>query len=41
LKLDRDTVAIDQKKIEEEERFDDKLVLKTKNPLPPEQLALK
>lgn len=41
LMLDRETVAIDQKKIEAEERFDGKWVLKTNTNLPAEKVALK
>lgn len=41
LKIDRDTVSINDKKIEEEARFDGKWVLKTNTVLPAEQVALK
>jgi transposase len=41
LKLDRETVAINQQKIEEEARYDGKWVLKTNTPLTAEQVALK
>ncbi|MBT9136983.1 MAG: hypothetical protein DDT34_02069 [Firmicutes bacterium] len=41
LKLDRDSVAVDQKKIEEEARFDGKWVLKTNTSLTAEQAALR
>jgi len=41
LKVDRDSVAIDPKKIEEAARFDGKWVLKTNTTLPAEQVALK
>jgi len=41
LKLDRDTVAVNQEKIEEEARYDGKWVLKTNTTLTAEQTALK
>lgn len=41
LKMDRDTVSINDKKIEEEARFDGKWVLKTNTSLTAEQVALK
>jgi transposase len=41
LKLDRDHLCLDQEKIDEEERFDGKWVLKTNTFLSPEQVALK
>jgi len=41
LKLDRDTVAVNQEKIEEEARYDGKWVLKTNTALTAEQTALK
>lgn len=41
LKLDRETVSINQAKIEEEGRYDGKWVLKTNTILPAEQIALK
>jgi transposase len=41
LKVDRDTISIDQAKIEDEARFDGKWVLKTNTTLSPEQVALK
>lgn len=41
LKIDRDTVSINEKKIEEEARFDGKWVLKTNTDLTAEQVALK
>ena len=41
LKLDRDTVAVNQEKIEEEARYDGKWVLKTNTALTAEQAALK
>jgi len=41
LKLDRDTVAVNQEKIEEEARYDGKWVLKTNTTLTTEQVALK
>jgi transposase len=41
LKVDRDSVAIDPKKIEEAARFDGKWVLKTNTTLTAEQVALK
>lgn len=41
LKLDRDSVAVDEKKIEEEARFDGKWVLKTNTSLTAEQVALR
>jgi transposase len=41
LKLDRDTVAVNQEKIEEEARYDGKWVLKTNTTLTGEQAALK
>jgi transposase len=41
LSLDRETVSINQQKLQEEERFDGKWVLKTNTHLPPEQVALK
>jgi len=41
LMLDRETIVIDQKKIEAEERFDGKWVLKTNTNLPAEKVALK
>jgi len=41
LKLDRDTVAVNQEKIEEEARYDGKWVLKTNTTLTAEQVALK
>jgi transposase len=41
LKLDRDTVAVNQGKIEEEARYDGKWVLKTNTTLTAEQTALK
>ena len=41
LKLDRETVAINQDKIEEEARYDGKWVLKTNTTLTAEQVALK
>ena len=41
VKLDRDTVAINQEKIEEEARYDGKWVLKTNAKLTAEQTALK
>lgn len=41
LKLDRDTVAVNQEKIEEEARYDGKWVLQTNTALTAEQAALK
>jgi transposase len=41
LKLDRETVAVNQEKIEEEARYDGKWVLKTNTTLTAEQAALK
>ena len=41
LRLDRDTVAVNQEKIEEEARYDGKWVLKTNTDLTAEQTALK
>jgi len=41
LKLDRETVAVNQEKIEEEARYDGKWVLKTNTDLTAEQAALK
>ncbi|HOK07655.1 MAG TPA: IS1634 family transposase [Syntrophales bacterium] len=41
LKLEKDTVSVDQAKIEEEARYDGKWVLKTNTPLTTEQVALK
>ena len=41
LKLDRETVAVNQEKIEEEARYDGKWVLKTNTTLTAEQVALK
>ena len=41
LKLDRETVAVNQEKIEEEARYDGKWVLKTNTTLTVEQVALK
>jgi len=41
LKLDRDHLRLDQEKIDGEERFDGKWVLKTNTSLSPEQTALK
>jgi transposase len=41
LKIDRDHIVIDQKKIEEEARFDGKWVLRTNRNLPTETVALK
>ena len=41
LKLDRDTVAVNQEKIEQEARYDGKWVLKTNTDLTAEQAALK
>jgi transposase len=41
LKLDRDHLRLDQEKIDREERFDGKWVLKTNTSLSPEQTALK
>jgi len=41
LKIDRDHIVIDQKKIEEDARFDGKWVLKTNRDLPTETVALK
>ena len=41
LKIDRDHIGIDQKKIEEEARFDGKWVLRTNRNLPAETVALK
>ncbi len=41
LKLDRDHLRLNQEKIDEEERFDGKWVLKTNTSLSPEQVALK
>ena len=41
LKLDRETVAVNQEKIEEEARYDGKWVLKTNTTLTAEQTALK
>jgi transposase len=41
LKLDRDTVSVNQEKIEEEARYDGKWVLKTNTTLTAEQVALK
>ena len=41
MKLDRETVAINQAKIEEEARYDGKWVLKTNTTLTAEQTALK
>jgi transposase len=41
LKLDRDTVSINQQKIEEEARYDGKWILKTNTKLTAEQTALK
>ena len=41
LKLDREHIRIDEKKIEEESRYDGKWVLRTNTELPAEMLALK
>jgi hypothetical protein len=41
LAINRDSVTIDQKKLETEARYDGKWVLKTNTTLPPEQVALK
>jgi transposase len=41
LKLDRETVAVNQEKIEEEARYDGKWVLKTNTTMTAEQVALK
>jgi transposase len=41
LKMDRDTVTINQEKLEEEARYDGKWVLKTNMNLRPDQVALK
>ena len=41
LSLDRDTVSLNQEKVEEEKRFDGKWVLKTNTSLTAEQVALK
>ena len=41
LKIDRDTVSLNEQKIEEEKRFDGKWVLKTNTALTAEQVALK
>lgn len=41
LKVDRNTISINQKKIDDEARFDGKWVLKTNTDLSPEQVALK
>jgi transposase len=41
LKLDRDHLRLNQEKIDEQERFDGKWVLKTNTSLSPEQVALK
>ena len=41
LSLDRDTVSLNQQKVEEEKRFDGKWVLKTNTGLSAEQVALK
>ena len=41
LKLDRDSVGLDQKKIEKEERFDGKWVLRTNTSLSAQQVALR
>ncbi len=41
LSLDRDTVSLNQEKVEEEKRFDGKWVLKTNTSLSAEQVALK
>lgn len=41
LKFNRDSVAVDQQKIEADSRFDGKWVLRTNTNLPPEQVALK
>ena len=41
LSLDRDTVSLNQQKVEEEKRFDGKWVLKTNTSLSAEQVALK
>jgi len=41
LSLDRDTVSLNQEKVEEEKRFDGKWVLKTNTALTAEQVALK
>lgn len=41
LKLDREHISIDEKKIEEESRYDGKWVLRTNTELPAEMLALK
>jgi transposase len=41
LKLDRETVAVNQEKIEQEARYDGKWVLKTNTTLTAEQMALK
>ena len=41
LSLDRDTVSLNQQKVEEEKRFDGKWVLKTNTSLTAEQVALK
>ena len=41
LKMDRDTVSLNEQKIEEEKRFDGKWVLKTNTDLTAEQVALK
>jgi transposase len=41
LKLDRDHLRLDQEKIDEEERFDGKWVLRTNTSLTPEQVAFK
>ena len=41
LKVDRDTVSLDEEKIDEEKRFDGKWVLRTNTTLTAEQVALK
>ena len=41
LKVDRDTISINQKKIDDEARFDGKWVLKTNTDLSPEKVSLK
>jgi transposase len=41
LKIDRDTVSLNEQKMEEEKRFDGKWVLKTNTSLTAEQIALK
>ena len=41
LKVDRENISINQKKIEEEERFDGKWVIKTNTAFSPEKVALK